>query len=112
MAVYVSTALEQPRRGEAEHETPERRADVKERNVGDRDQKADQRTEAEPAAEGCRERGLQDPQHRKAGERGDECRRRREQQPGKERREQSESNRQQAKEERSRVVPRPLAAAR
>src|SRR5262245_60743712 len=40
-------ALEQPRRGEAEDEPPERRADVEDRRVGDRDEERHERAERE-----------------------------------------------------------------
>src|SRR5262245_49931240 len=69
MEPILSTALEQPRAGQAERQSPERRADAEDRDVGHGDHKADQRAEAEAPAEGRVEGRLQHAQHRKAGER-------------------------------------------
>src|SRR5687768_9295466 len=97
---YLSTPLEHPGRGEAEDEAPERRADAQDRDIGHGDEEADERTKAELSPEGSGKGGLQHLEHREAGERCDEGRRRAEQHAREERCEHAEGDGEHTEKER------------
>src|SRR5688572_14121864 len=109
---YLSTPLEQPGRGEAEDEAPERRADAEDCDIGHGDQEADERTEAELSPERSGKGRLQHLEHRETGERCDEGRRRAEQHAREERCEHAEGDGEYTEKERRGVVPGFFAGTR
>src|SRR5436190_5919841 len=105
-------ALEQARGAVAEHEPPERRPDVEDRDIGDGHEEGHQRAEREAVPEAHRERGLQHAQHRKARERRDEGLGRGEHKAGEEGREQAEGERKQTDEDPCGIVTAPVSGRR